>query len=149
MSLQDEIKQSSFRSEHHKGLVNLIYTYNWVKDQLKIILKPFGITMQQFNVLRILNGQSTPISTYEIRERMLDKMSDASRIVDRLYKKGWVKRTQCKQDRRLVDVQISEKGRELIFRIDEEKEAFDEILGNLEENDLVVLNELLDKLRFS
>ncbi len=149
MNLQQEIKQSTFRNERQKGVINLIYTYNWVSGRLKEILKPFGVTLQQFNVLRILNGQSVPISTCEIRERMLDRMSDVSRIVDRLYKKGMVERTQCKKDRRLVDVAISEKGRLLILQIDKQQHELDGVLGNLEENDLRVLNELLDKVRTS
>lgn len=147
MGLQEEIKQSSFRNERHKGLINIVYTYNCVQGQLKAILKPYGITLQQFNVLRILNGQNGAISTCEIRERMLDRMSDVSRIVDRMFRKGFVKRTPCKTDRRLVDVEIAEKGRRLIQQIDTKKDNFDAILGNLEDAELVVLNELLDKIR--
>ena len=94
MNLQKEIKQSSFKSEYQKGLINIIYTYNWACTHLKDFLKPYGITMQQFNVLRILNGQKKPISTNEIRSRMLDRMSDVSRIVERLHKKGFVKRSE-------------------------------------------------------
>lgn len=147
MSLQEEIKQSSFRNERQKGVINVIYTYNWVQSQLKALLKPHGITLQQFNVLRILNGQKVPISTHEIRARMLDRMSDVSRIVDRMFKRGLVNRTPCKKDRRLVDVEITEKGRRLIQQIDTRKDALDGILGNLEEEELVLLNGLLDKVR--
>ncbi len=147
MKLQDEIKQSIFRNEQQKGIINIIYTYNWLQSHLKEHLKPFGVTMQQFNVLRILNGQKTPISTSEIRHRMLDRMSDASRIVDRLYKKDLVKRSQCLTDRRLVDIRISESGRKLIQRIDKKSKEMDNILGGLEEKEIVFLNELLDKIR--
>jgi len=147
MSLQEEIKQSSFRNERQKGIINLVYTYNWVQSQLKALLKPYGVTLQQFNVLRILNGQSVPISTHEIRARMLDRMSDVSRIVDRMYKKDLVKRTPCAKDRRLVDVAIADKGRRLIQQIDEQKDVIDGLLGNLEEAELVLLNGLLDKVR--
>jgi len=147
MKLQEEIKQSVFRNEQQKGIINIIYTYNWLQSHLKAHLKPFGITMQQFNVLRILNGQTNPISTSEIRDRMLDRMSDASRIVDRLYKKDLVKRSQCVKDRRLVDVEISESGRKLVQRIDRQANQIDNILGTLEEQEVLLLNDLLDKVR--
>ncbi|MEZ4885727.1 MAG: MarR family transcriptional regulator [Chitinophagales bacterium] len=147
MSLQEEIKQSSFRNERQKGIINIVYTYNWVRNRLKEFIKPYGITMQQYNVLRILNGQTEAISTAEIRERMLDNMSDASRIVDRLYKKNLVKRTQCPDDRRLVDVNISELGQKLLQQIDRKTAEMDGILKGLEENEIILLNELLDKVR--
>lgn len=147
MNLQKEIKQSSFRNEHQRGLINIIYTYNWVCNHMKEFLKPYGITMQQFNVLRILNGQKLPISTHEIRARMLDKMSDASRIVNRLHKKGLVKRNKSTKDRRLVDVKISITGKRLVHKIDKSYAVLDGILGNLEEHEVEELNNLLDKLR--
>lgn len=148
MGIQKEIKQSQFRNERLKGLVNIIFTYGWAKNKIKKNLKPYGITMQQFNVLRILNGQyPKPISTSEIRTRMLDKMSDASRIVDRLCKKGLAERQDCTHDKRLVDVLITEHGRHLISIIDEKAEIFDQLLGNLSEEEALQLNELLDKIR--
>ena len=148
MDLEEEIKQSSFRNAHQKGVINIIYTYNWVQSRLKEFLKPYGVTMQQFNVLRILNGQKEPISTSEIRTRMLDRMSDASRIVERLFQKGLVERSQCAKDRRLVDVRISKEGIKLIRKIDKQSKKIDNILENLDEEEVETLNKLLDKVRW-
>jgi DNA-binding MarR family transcriptional regulator len=87
MSIDKEINQQKFRNEYQKSEINLIYTYNWMNEQMKCIFDKFDITSQQFNILRILRGAGEPLSTLQIRQRMLDKMSDTSRIVDRLIKK--------------------------------------------------------------
>ncbi len=148
MELNKEIKQKKFINEWQKSIVNLIFTHSWLKTRLTKHLKPFGITMQQYNVLRILNGQyPRPISTSVIRDRMLDKMSDASRIVERLYKKDLVKRKPCSTDRRLVDVVITEKGRALIKEIDVIAAEMTNIFGKLSEAEAQQLNTLLDKIR--
>src|SRR5215470_980818 len=117
MSLEEDINQHTFRSEYQKSALNLIYTFNWVNEKINKQFEPFEITQQQFNILRILRGAGEPLSTLQIRQRMLDKMSDTSRIVDRLIKKELVKKTVCKSDRRLVDVIISDKGRKLLERL--------------------------------
>ncbi|MEJ7587627.1 MAG: MarR family transcriptional regulator [Ferruginibacter sp.] len=106
MSIDKDIKQSSFKSEHQRAIINLIFTYNWTTEQLKQIFDKEDLTLQQFNILRILRGIKTPLSTLQIRERMLDKMSDTSRIVDRLIIKGLEKKITCKKYKRLVDVSI-------------------------------------------
>src|SRR5215210_3527334 len=98
MSLEKEIYQQSFRSERHKAVVNIIYTFNWLRDRMQEQFTCHDLTMQQYNILRILRGAQEPISTLQIRERMLDKMSDTSRIVDRLLIKGLVKKTICPED---------------------------------------------------
>ena len=106
------------------------------------------ITPQQFNILRILRGSfPQPLSTLQIRERMLEKMSDTSRIVDRLIAKGLVKKLTCKNDRRLVDVIISDKGKKLLERLDARQDEIDGVLGKLSENDANILSDLLDKIR--
>ena len=148
MELKKAIQQKEFRSEQEKGIVNLIFTYNWLKGHLVKHLKPFGITMQQFNVLRILNGQyPKPISTSSIRNRMLDKMSDASRIVERLHKKGLAERQRNTLDKRLVDVMITEKGQQLVEEIGAKSKQLDNILKKLNKADLQQLNRLLDIIR--
>src|SRR5450432_4619602 len=106
MGIEKDISQTKFRSEYQKAAINLIYTFNWMNEQIKIMLDQYEITPQQFNILRILRGAGAPISTLQIRQRMLDKMSDTSRIVDRLLKKGLVRKTPNGEDRRLVDVVI-------------------------------------------
>ena len=119
MELEKEINQKKFRSESHKLMVNIIYTFNWLNGQQSDFLKPFDITYQQFNVLRILRGQQMqPASIKLIRERMLDKMSDASRIVEKLRMKGLVERHICQHDRRSCQVFITQKGMDLLSKID-------------------------------
>lgn len=150
MSLEDDIQQRSFRSIQHKSTVNLLYTISWLNSQLSPYFKDSGITSQQYNVLRILRGQNgKPCSLKVIKERMLDRMSDASRIVDKLVVKGLVSRATCDEDRRSVDLTISEKGLELLKQLDFVDDAGVEVFKNLNEAELQSLNELLDKLRGS
>ena len=149
MSIEEDINQRAFRNEYQKGIVNLIYTYNWMNEKMKKAFDNEGVTAQQYNILRILRGAGKPISTLQIRERMLDKMSDTSRIVDRLVLKGLAKKTICKNDKRLVDVSISPKGSKLLEKIDLLEDDMDAILGNLTETDAKTLNKLLDKIRNS
>jgi DNA-binding MarR family transcriptional regulator len=147
MTLEKEINQRKFRNEYQKAGINIIYTYNWVTEKINKIFDEWGITSQQFNILRILRGAGKPLSTLQIRQRMLDKMSDTSRIVDRLVKKGLVKKSICKTDRRLVDVVITEKGKKLLEKIDAYDQQMDEVLMHLTEAEAKTLNELLDKVR--
>ncbi len=148
MKIEEAIRQEKFVHQWQKVLINILYTNNWMVSQIKSSLKSFNITMQQYNVLRILRGQHPkPITTSIIRERMLDKMSDASRIVDRLHKKGLVIRSICPKDKRLVDVLISDKGLQLLETILQNTNQLDEITTNLTEDEATTLNELLDKIR--
>lgn len=150
MSLEKDIHQvAKFRNEYHKAVVNLIYTYNWMVEKQRTILDRADITMQQYNILRILRGSKEPLSTLQIRQRMLDKMSDTSRIVDRLLKKGLVTKASCKSDKRLVDVTISESGLKLLQDLDTNVEKLDAIFPGFTEGDAASLNRLLDKARGS
>ena len=148
MKIEQVIQQRKpFRNPRQKALINLIFTTNWVTDRIKTLLKPHGITMQQYNVLRILRGAGEPISTSAIRERMLDKMSDTSRMVDRLYQKGLVVRSPCPDDKRLVDVRLSAQGSRLIDELDRLDPEIDRVLGQLRETEADQLSNLLDKIR--
>lgn len=148
MKLEEAIHQKKFKNEWHKAIINIMYTHNFVVSKIKKVLKEYDITMQQYNVLRILRGQHPkPITTSIIRERMLDKMSDASRIVDRLCKKGLVDRATCANDKRLVDVIINEKGLNLLGQIDLRSDEINLTPSNLNEEEAADLNELLDKIR--
>src|SRR6476619_7015108 len=119
MGLEKDINQRTFRSENQKASINIIYTYHWMLERVKSILSEEDLTLQQFNILRILRGSHPePLSTLQIRERMLDKMSDTSRIVDRLVVKGFVSKKLSKADKRLVDVIITEKGKRILHKID-------------------------------
>ena len=149
MSIEKDINQSKFRSERQKVLINLIYTSNWLNEQIKLRLDKEDITQQQFNILRILRGAGAPISTLQIRQRMLDKMSDTSRIVDRLVLKGLVKKNACENDKRRVDVYITSKGKKLLERTDRYSNEMDAIAGELSDADAKTMNRLLDKMRKS
>jgi DNA-binding MarR family transcriptional regulator len=147
MTLETDIHQHVFRTEYQKSIINLIYTFNWVNEKINRHFEPFDITQQQFNILRILRGAGQPLSTLQIRQRMLDKMSDTSRIVDRLVKKGMVKKSTCKEDRRLVDILLTDKGKKLLQTMDGLNEEMESIFKYLSEEDARLLNLLLDKIR--
>ena len=148
MALEDAIKQKKFRSEYQKLMINLIYTGNWINEKESILFKQYDLTGPQYNVLRILKGQyPQPATVNLIIERMLDRMSNASRIVDRLERKGLVLRKQCKNDRRAVDVIITEKGLEVLDKIDAKIDWWENSFTNLTLNEAHQMNSLLDKLR--
>jgi len=147
MTLEKDINQQVFRSEYQKAILNLIYTFNWVNEKINKRFEPFDITQQQFNILRILRGAGQPLSTLQIRQRMLDKMSDTSRIVDRLVKKGMVKKTISREDRRLVDVLLTDKGKKLLQSMDGMNEEMESIFKYLSNEEAKLLNVLLDKVR--
>ncbi len=147
-SIEQEIMQSKFRNEKHRAIINLVYTGNWLTAQHSKFLKTFDISEQQFNILRILRGQRPKSASITlIRERMLDKMSDVSRLVERMRKLGLLEREACPSDRRFVEVVITKKGLELLEEIDMQSPHVDSIAENLTNNELEALNTLLDKLR--
>jgi DNA-binding MarR family transcriptional regulator len=148
LKLEDEIHQKKFSSEFQKLTINLIYTNNWIASKHAEYFKNSDITIQQYNVLRILRGQfPNPSSVKLIKERMLDKMSDASRIIDKLKIKKLVVRKECPIDRRSVDILITEKGLELLKSLDAVDEAPKELFKSLTISEIKTLNDLLDKLR--
>jgi len=147
MGIEKEIGQYNFRNDHQKAIINMVYTYNWMIEKMKHRLDEFDLTMQQFNILRILRGAKSPLSTMQIRERMLDKMSDTSRIVDRLIVKELVQKNTCPRDKRLVDVVITSKGLNLLSQLDLHADEMDAIIGNLTCAEMQQLNQLLDKMR--
>lgn len=147
MGIEKDIQQKQFRSIYQKLTVNLIYSTNWLLEQIKLFLQEEDITSQQYNILRILRGSKIPLSTLQIRERMLDKMSDTSRIVQRLLKKGLVEKKTCIADKRLVDIKISATGLALLSRMDEKNEQLDQILSELSSDEATILSDLLDKMR--
>ncbi len=148
MKIEEAINQTKpFRNDRHRAMVNLIYTHNWMVDQLRAKIKPYGITMQQYNVLRVLRGAGEPISTSVIRERLLDKMADTSRMVHRLAQKGLVVRRECAHDKRLVDVSLSDEGYAMLDQLDILHTEMDRICEALTEKEAAQLSDLLDKLR--
>jgi DNA-binding MarR family transcriptional regulator len=127
--------------------INLIFTANWLNEKVGKILSAEKITQQQYNILRILRGSEVPLSTLKIRERMLDKMSDTSRIVDRLIAKELVEKTACQSDKRLVDITLSKKGWQLLEKLDQFDAQIDAILKGINEKEANTINQILDKLR--
>jgi DNA-binding MarR family transcriptional regulator len=150
MAIEQDIKQAQFRSPYQRMAVNLLFTSNWIGDMQMRLLRPQGITLQQYNVLRILRGQyPNPVRVADIMERMLDKMSNASRLVDKLVAKELVKRTECPSDRRAVDVVITESGLALLAEVDDLQKGWEASLCTLNETEANHLSGLLDKLRGS
>jgi DNA-binding MarR family transcriptional regulator len=147
MGIEQDIQQSNFRNEFQKMGINLLFTANWLNEQINKMLAQEGITQQQYNILRILRGSTTPLSTLKIRERMLDKMSDTSRIVDRLIAKELVMKSTCEKDKRLVDITLSPKGLTLIDQLDQFNDRIDALLKGINETEAHTMNEILDKIR--
>lgn len=148
MQIDKEIQSSKFEDNYHKVIVNLAYTYGWVNNLLRYEFERYNLTSQQFNVLRILRGQyPNPATINLLKERMVDKMSDASRIVDRLVQKGLVSRCTSDKDRRSVDIRISDEGLDILNRMDNEFKMKDLLKNNLNEQEAAALSDLLDKLR--
>jgi DNA-binding MarR family transcriptional regulator len=148
MELEKEIASTKFESNHHKAVINLLYTYGWVTNLLRKQFDKYQLTMQQYNILRILRGQHPQPATINLlKERMLDKMSDASRIVERLVQKGLVSRCTNERDRRAVDIMINDKGLEILKTLDLELNINNILKNNLSDEEAVQLNILLDKMR--
>jgi DNA-binding MarR family transcriptional regulator len=147
MGIEQDIQQPNFRNEFQKMGINLLFTANWLNEQISKILSEEGVTQQQYNILRILRGSATPLSTLKIRERMLDKMSDTSRIVDRLIAKELVLKNTCEKDKRLVDITLSPKGLELVDQLDQFNDRIDALLKGINESEAKTMNQILDKIR--
>jgi DNA-binding MarR family transcriptional regulator len=148
MKLEDEIKQAQFKNEFNKAIINIIYTSGWLNGIIGQRLKPFGISIQQFNILRILRGQHPkPVTIQLIQERMLDKMSNASRLVEKLRIKNMIQRTTCPDDRRAANVIITDAGLDVLKKIEEFDKTWDHDYKKLSDSDLNILNELLDNFR--
>jgi len=148
MKLEDEIKQDKFHSQYHKLMINLLFTGNWVYYHNKKFLKRYGISPEQFNVLRILRGQyPKPSSINLLNERMLDRMSNVSRLVEKLRIKNLLKRSECPKDRRQVDILITEEGLALLKQLDTDIKQLEEMFKTISEGEAATLNALLDKLR--
>lgn len=148
LKLEEEIKQKSFKTAKQKLAVNLLYTTHWLNEHYANFFKDTDLTVQQYNVLRILRGQYPNYCNLKlIKERMLDRSSDASRIVDKLVLKQFVTRTHCPNDRRSINLMISGEGLQLLEKLDFIDEATKKIFQHVSEEETIQLNFLLDKLR--
>lgn len=148
MKIEEEIKQKRFTDEYHKLAVNLQFTASWLGSQHAKTFREFGISSQQYNVLRILKGQyPKPSSLILVRERMLDKESNASRLIDKLVNASLTKRVQCPNDRRQVEITITEKGIELLERMNPMVNEISNCMKSVSLEEAGTLNDLLDRLR--
>jgi DNA-binding MarR family transcriptional regulator len=148
MEIGREIKQERFKNEHQKMLINIFFTSSWLSSKHACTLKPYGISVQQYNILRILRGQHpTPVTINLLIDRMLDKNSNASRLVEKLRLKKLVERAVSSDDRRAVNVLITQKGLALLTELDKQEELFLKELKNLSTKEAELVSSLLDKLR--
>lgn len=149
MSIEEDIKQASFKSSLEKAVVNLLYTYNWLRDNSQDIYKPFGLKMQHYNILRILKGKHPDvISPGEIKEVMLDKSPDLTRLLDKLVDMNLVKRELCPENRRRMNISITKEGLELLDVLTQKQnEMNNEIANCINEQEAEQLSGLLDKMR--
>jgi DNA-binding MarR family transcriptional regulator len=149
MKLEEELKMKQFESPHHRTLLNIMFTSSWLGDRMSGITKPYDISEQQYNVLRILRGQKgKPVNLMDIQERMLHKTSNATRLVEKLRQKGLVERVLCEQNRRKVEISITRKGLDLLAELDPILNTKDtEMFTTLTNKEAILLGDLLDKLR--
>jgi DNA-binding MarR family transcriptional regulator len=148
MTIEEEVKQSKFANEYQKASINILFTGSWLYNLNAGHLKKFGVTPEQFNVLRILRGSHPQaMMLAEITGRMIDKSSNCTRLVEKLRQKGLVNRMICENNRRQVDISITDKGLALLKKMDSEGPFWTETLKNITKSEAVELNRILDKLR--
>lgn len=149
MEIEKDSGGIKFRNESHKATINILYTATWLRDKYQLKVKKFDISVQQFNILRILMGAyPKPSTILFLKEKMIDRSSDASRIIERLRKKEFVERVTSEKDRRAVDIKITKKGITLLENLDKEtSKYFDGLYKNITKEEQIQLNSLLDKMR--
>lgn len=148
MRIEDEIKQKDFKDDYRRLLVNLLFTNNWLNQQLMPFFRKLGLTLQQHNVLGILRGQHPdPVCFGDIQVRMVDRNSNVTRLIDKLIEKGYVTRDICQTNRRMIEVRLTPKGLEKLQQVDDNLPSLYEQLHNLSTEEAVLTSNLLDKLR--
>ena len=150
MRIEEEIKQTRFNSEHHKLVLNLIYTNSWLEASTKNIVSKYKITIPQFNILRILKGSApTPLSPQDIKSVMIEKKTDLTRMLDRMLSKNLIDRSICPSNRRKMDITITQEGVSLLEEINPQIAAATEekIEKNISEEEAIQANIILDRLR--
>lgn len=146
MKIEDAIK-STFKNQAHKTLVNIRYTSNFVAQRQNLFMKDYDLTMPQFNILRILRGAKEALAVNIVKERMVEKSPNTTRLMDKLIDKGLINRTRCPDDRRVVFVEISNKGLDILSDIDKHFETNDIFQVNITDEEALLLSDLLDKIR--
>ncbi|MFT4205237.1 MAG: MarR family transcriptional regulator [Chitinophagaceae bacterium] len=147
MGFHNCLEKKKFRNVRHQLMMGILVSSAWITERMRSLLLAEDITLQQYNILSILHESEKPLSIAQIREAMVDKMSDASRIVDRLVAKSMVDKCVCPLDKRLVDISISEEGDRLFCRINQRLAQLDEICCQLTTEEVQTLIALLDKMR--
>lgn len=148
MSLEKEIQQERFTNEYEKVAVNILFTASWLHNLNATRLKSYGLTPEQYNVLRILRGSHLKtMKLSDISCRMIDKNSNATRLVEKLRIKGLLKRERCENNRRQVDVYITDKGLAILKTVDRDESSWLGRLKNINRSEAVEINRILDKLR--
>ena len=137
--------QSKFANNRIKATLNILYTANWISSKQNTFFKLYGLTPQQFNILRILKGANNPLKVQTIKDRMIERSPNATRLMDKLCAKELIKREHCPDDRRVVYIEITEKGLDLLKEIS--KQLKDDLLDNLSDAEAEILSDLLDKIR--
>ncbi len=148
MGLEEDVKQAKFTNEHQKAMVNILYTSSWLNNRNTVYFKKFNISPEQFNVLRILRGSHpNPMRLADIAERMIEKNSNCTRLVEKLRQKEMVDRQLCESNRRQVDISITTKGLKVLSDIDKDYDQWMSIQKSITKAEAIELNRILDKLR--
>lgn len=149
MKIEDVIKSSSTLSLYKKTILNILYTQNVISEKINEVFKQYDISVEQFNVLRILRGQKgNPANMFLIQERMLSKTSNTTRLVDKLLLKGLVTREVCEKNRRKIEIMITKEGLDLLFDLDPKLDEYEKgILNGLSDEQLTEMNAILDHIR--
>jgi DNA-binding MarR family transcriptional regulator len=142
-----KIINASFKSSKQKAVVNLRYTANFIGNIQHNYISKFDLSMPQFNILRILRGANDALSVNVIRDRMVEKSPNTTRLLDKLLDKNLIIRVRCEEDRRVVYVKITQAGLALLTEIDNDKNSKLDFVGNLTEEEAEQLSSLLDKFR--
>ncbi|GHA63122.1 MarR family winged helix-turn-helix transcriptional regulator [Pontibacter akesuensis] len=148
MRIEDEIHQKEFKNDYRRLMANLLFTNNWLNQQMTPFFKELGLTLQQHNVLAILRGQHpNPVCFGDIQNRMVDRNSNVTRLIDKLIEKGYVTRDICQSNRRMIEVRLTEKGTEKLQEVDAKFPQLFASFENLTTEEAVLASNLLDKLR--
>lgn len=148
MRIEDEIHQKQFKDDYRRLLANLLFTNNWLNQQLIPFFKELGLTLQQHNVLAIVRGQHPePVCFGDIQNRMVDRNSNVTRLIDKLIEKGYVTREICAANRRMIEVRITEKGLQKLEEVDAKFPELFARLHNLTKDEAILVSNMLDKLR--
>jgi len=147
MAILEEELQSKFKDQQQKAMLNIIFTGNWLLHRHAVFLKPYDLSPQQYNILRILRGSGEQMTMNDIRSRMLDRNPNVTRMSDRLVEKGLIERIRCMEDRRVIYLKINEKGEQMLKKLDEKWSQTDLPELKLNTEQAITLNSLLDHMR--